>query len=135
MAADPTWVTPLCHAQAIGMNFFELSSILWTSIISSTLYLHCIKNYDAKKVVDEYMPWYWLICIGIPSLTTTLPMVFERPIPFGFAGEWCWIDDAHDSLRFYFFYGRLLNDPCLREIFIVQYHRRVCSSAPFNNTV
>jgi cAMP receptor-like G-protein coupled receptor len=54
MEANPNLVTPTCLAQAIGDNFFELSSVLWTTAIAWTLYATVMWRW---QIEDSYRNW------------------------------------------------------------------------------
>lgn len=82
----PSWQSEgLCLAQAIILNFSELSSVLWTSVICLTIYRSVVLE---KKDGWKYEMYYLLYAFGIPLTLNFLPMLTNS---FGEAEGWCWI--------------------------------------------
>lgn len=82
----PWWQSyEMCIAQAIILNFSGLSSILWTSVISFTIYRSVVLE---KKDGWKYEMYYLLYAFGIPLAMNFLPMLTSS---FGKAEGWCWI--------------------------------------------
>lgn len=89
----------LCVTSGAMVQFFLLSSLLWTSCIAHLLYsILC-----GYKEPEKYEWLYHLISWGLPFLVTVLLMAMGS---FGEAGEWCWIDD--ELMRYVCLYAPLL---------------------------
>ena len=94
-------ITPACLAQAIGSSFFELSSVLWTTAIATTLYLFVWRRMAAEEV-ERKLPLFALVCIGAPLLLALLPLADAS---YGPAGAWCWIRSTRPAWVFAQFYA------------------------------
>jgi hypothetical protein len=94
-------ITPACLAQAIGSSFFELSSVLWTTAIATTLYLFVWQRMAAEEV-ERKLPLFALVCIGAPLLLALLPLADAS---YGPAGAWCWIRSTRPAWVFIQFYA------------------------------
>jgi len=93
-------VTTLCMAQAVGDNFFELASVLWTAALAAHLYMAVIwrwKLSDTWSTVGKFAA----VCYGVPLILTIVPGALKA---FGPAGESCWIVDRLSYLRWVCFY-------------------------------
>lgn len=95
-------MTPQCYAQAVGLSFFELSSVLWTSTIATTLYLSVVRQLRQEQV-EAWLPWFFVVCWGAPAILTALPFLDSA---YGVAGSWCWIVESQDKWRLIQFYGK-----------------------------
>jgi hypothetical protein len=100
MQQDPSIVTTTCMAQAVGDNFFELASVLWTTAIAATLYMTVMWR---KRIEDTWLTWakYACWCYGIPLVLTIVPGAVGA---FGASGSECWIKESHFAWRFIAFY-------------------------------
>ncbi len=97
---SPTTGTAACVVQGIGEQWFQLSSIIWTTIISYTLWNAVINRKDSAKL----MPYYLAVGYGVPFLTSMIPLFTDSYVNTGF---WCWFDASTTEgtvLRFLFFY-------------------------------
>ncbi len=75
-----------CVAQGFLINFSELSSICWTSMISLLIYLGTFA--DITKISKIY--WYFsLYSYGLPSILSFGPLITKS---YGPAGAWCWMN-------------------------------------------
>jgi hypothetical protein len=80
----------MCYTQALLIQYFELSSMLWSVSIAWTLYQAFIKEnveYSAMRI-QQHMKKYCLVCFGIPTVMTILPFF---TMSYGDSGGWCWI--------------------------------------------
>lgn len=82
---DPDDDSSLCTTQAIMISFFELSSVLWTTMIAFTL-TTLIK--DQTKDVTQLIGRMHAFCWGVPLLLALLPLTTSS---YGDSGGWCWI--------------------------------------------
>lgn len=103
MNADPSYVSGVCYFQAIGDNFFELASVLWTTAIAATLYATVIWR---MKLVDNRgtLLRFSAFCFGLPLILTIAPAADGA---FGAAGGACWIKESKAYWRFISFYAPL----------------------------
>jgi len=103
LIGNPTDQSGLCTFQGFMQQLFQLSSILWTTAISTTLYRAVVKRMGSK----ELMMRYHLICSGVPTLFALLPLTTSS---YGNTAAWCWIYVEEDSptigqlWRFFLFY-------------------------------
>jgi hypothetical protein len=99
--ADPSLPTPTsCLVQAVGDNFFELSSVLWTSTIALVLYATVVWRAppeDSWRTLARFAS----VCLGVPLLLTVAPGAAGA---FGAAGSECWIRNSHWPWRLVAFF-------------------------------
>lgn len=81
---SPTTDTALCTLQGFLQQLFQLSSILWTTAIATTLYRAVVKQTGSQ----ELLPRFHLVCSGIPALFALLPLLTSS---YGNTAAWCWI--------------------------------------------
>jgi hypothetical protein len=88
---------PLCIAQAFIQNFFDMSVICWTTLISRVTILGTKKVYADIRKMKVKMYLYFLYGYICPFLFSIGPYLTNS---YGWAGAWCWIDlykpDAYD---------------------------------------
>lgn len=72
--------------QAIFINFGELASICWTSVIAWTLFKSVVKQ--RLDIIETYELKMHLFAYGVPFLFTIGPATIDY---YGEAGGWCWI--------------------------------------------
>ncbi|KRX01860.1 hypothetical protein PPERSA_00482 [Pseudocohnilembus persalinus] len=76
----------VCKVQAFLINYGELSSILWTTVIAWVLYqkivIQRIQNYN------QYEMKMFFYAYLIPMFFSFIPIMTED---YGNAGAWCWI--------------------------------------------
>eukprot|EP00002_Diphylleia_rotans_P035943 TRINITY_DN7880_c0_g1_i1.p1 TRINITY_DN7880_c0_g1~~TRINITY_DN7880_c0_g1_i1.p1 ORF type:complete len:306 (+),score=46.24 TRINITY_DN7880_c0_g1_i1:50-967(+) len=89
----------ICDAQGALIQYFNLSTFLWTLAISYSIFKVVFSTQSQFSLEMRYIH---LLCWGIP-LACSATLVFSGKI--GPAGIWCWIEDPTDPLRFFFFYG------------------------------
>lgn len=93
----------LCQAQAAIMQWGDISSILWISVMSgNVLLVLCFK----KGLTDlrEYEKWYLLLCYGLPIFLAVPPLFVRDPLMYADTNLWCWISDDYKDLRMYLFF-------------------------------
>jgi len=105
-----------CIAQGYAMEFFRLSSFMWTGCFAVHLYQIIWKNIKDPEV---YELWYHITAWGIPTLVCIYFVVQDQE-GVQMMGQtdrpWCWIRDfSHDKwqefgahLQYLMFYGPLL---------------------------
>lgn len=100
MEANPNIVTTTCMAQAVGDNFFELSSVLFTTAIAWTLHQTVMYR---KQIEDSWRNWakYCAVCYGVPLILTIAPGAAGA---FGATGSECWIKADQVGWKFGVFF-------------------------------
>jgi hypothetical protein len=96
-------ITPVCLSQAIGSSFCELSSVLWTTAIATTLYLFVWRRM-APEEIERLLPRFVLVCCGVPLVMALLPLADAS---YGPSGAWCWIRASRPAWIFAQFYAPL----------------------------
>lgn len=84
---DPPTCSALCYIQGFTQQWFQVSSVLWTTAIAFTLYMSAVKG----KVVDEIEIHEFkikLFCWGVPLVLATIPFMTSS---YENTGGWCWI--------------------------------------------
>jgi hypothetical protein len=76
-----------CIAQGVLMNFGEISSICWTSILALSIYLGT-KSTEIKKISNTYYIFFFIYAYGMPLILTIGPLASQA---IGPAGPWCWM--------------------------------------------
>ena len=75
----------LCTSQAVLQQFFELSSVLWATVISTTLHLAMRRvEIDERRRRRAAYAFTW----GTSALFALLPLSTSS---YGASGAWCWI--------------------------------------------
>ena len=87
---DPRDNTILCTSQAIIQSFFELASVLWTTIIAYTLFRLIISQKTSAHLIYKFHAFAW----GISLIACVLPLSTDS---YGNSGSWCWIAIPLDS--------------------------------------
>ncbi|GMH99045.1 hypothetical protein TrVE_jg9166 [Triparma verrucosa] len=80
----------LCTAQAMIMSFFELASVLWTTVIALTLFRLII----LQRTSSHLIKYYHVFCFGVPFVSMFLPLLTNS---YGDSGAWCWISTPTDE--------------------------------------
>ncbi len=85
-----------CSIQTILTNIFPLAGIFWTTVISCILFtiIHKI-NVGNHEITFEW--WVHLICWGIPTLVTLLPLSTEDYGTHDGEDGWCFLRPRDDS--------------------------------------
>ena len=99
---NPADNTGLCTFQGLAMQFFQFSSILWSTAIALTLYRAVVKRTET----DGLMKHFHILCFGVPGVFCLLPLTTTS---YGNTGAWCWIQaaghrDAGTWWRLFIFY-------------------------------
>eukprot|EP01114_Cavostelium_apophysatum_P002622 TRINITY_DN12322_c0_g1_i1.p1 TRINITY_DN12322_c0_g1~~TRINITY_DN12322_c0_g1_i1.p1 ORF type:complete len:307 (-),score=10.47 TRINITY_DN12322_c0_g1_i1:71-991(-) len=87
----------LCEIQAGMLQFFMISSTLWTLAISVSLYQVFVleKNEDTKAMRFSFA-FYQIFVWGYSGATVAVCFYFHK---FASAGPWCWIPSSKDPFR------------------------------------
>ena len=85
-------ISSACVAQGVLINFSELCSICWTTIIAFSVYLSTKNN--AINLIPKYYIFYFLYAIGIPLCFAISPLFSES---YGPAGAWCWLNTKNHN--------------------------------------
>lgn len=91
----------LCTAQGFLIEWADISSILWVSVMSVNILLILVFT---KSLADlrKYEKFYILICYGIPFVFA-VPPLFTANF-YGDATLWCWIGSKYQDFRMYLLY-------------------------------
>lgn len=89
----------LCLVQAMGLQFFLGSSLLWTMCISLSLMFAFYADKFETFELSQNMKFYHIICWGIPFVSVVLCFAFGR---YADVGPWCFL--VPDSLFRLFYY-------------------------------
>ena len=73
-----------CTVQAMLMNYFELASILWTTVVALTLFRLIILQTTSSHLLGHFIVY----CNAIPLAVTMLPLINGS---YGPTGSWCWV--------------------------------------------
>lgn len=76
-----------CIAQGVFINFSELSSICWTTIIAYSIFLSTKST--GINLIPKYYLYFFIFSYGLPMLLTVIPLFFNG---YGPAGAWCWLN-------------------------------------------
>eukprot|EP00871_Galdieria_phlegrea_P001930 jgi/Galph1/2738/GphlegSOOS_G1401.1 len=91
----------LCSLEAIGNQFFYLSSFIWVTCIAHQLYSVFVRN--SKQTSSHTMIFYHSFAWGFPAITVFLLLVAGKlDSSSDKTYEWCWISE--NSWRFALFY-------------------------------
>ena len=75
----------LCTSQAVLQQFFELASVLWATVIATTLHL-AIRRVDVAERRRRRAAYAFSWCL--PLAVAVLPLTTSS---YGASGAWCWI--------------------------------------------
>jgi len=96
----------------LSIQFFFISSILWTTAIAVNIFLVAVLKKDIKDI--ERYEYVFHIVIWILSLSLTVPLYIldnnnqNSALPImGNATLWCWITNDYGKYRMIFFFGPL----------------------------
>lgn len=93
-------VSAQCYVQSLFDNFFELSSVLWTTAIAATLHMTVMWRWQLRDdwaTLGRFAAW----CYGVPLLLTVLPL-FDGA--YGASYTACWIRPEKVYWEFITFY-------------------------------
>jgi hypothetical protein len=74
-----------CIVQAVLQSFFNLSSVLWTTCIATTLFSSLLRRKPIDDIAVSYFPWYVVVSNGVPAVLTIIPGAMKA---YGAAGAW-----------------------------------------------
>jgi len=97
--------TLICTIQAVFIQFWELSSILWSSCIAFHAY-QAICRKKRGETLQTYIKFYCGVCYIVPGVLAVIPFLLDGA--YGFAGVWCWITVEYRFVRFALYYMILL---------------------------
>ncbi|KAG8458890.1 hypothetical protein KFE25_004224 [Diacronema lutheri] len=86
-----TETSTLCYVQALGLLYFNLASITWTSCFAFTLYRDVVPSYR-RFALRKYEVYFHALCWPLPGV---LSLVCWRLKLLGDAGSWCAIRSSH----------------------------------------
>jgi hypothetical protein len=96
----------LCQLQAAGQQWGDISSILWTCMISINLIWIMFRG-RAVEDLQRYTHLHLVICFLLPVIWAIVP-IFVRPENsvrmYGDADLWCWISPKHSTAQMMLFY-------------------------------
>ena len=84
-----------CMAQAIILNFFTLSGVLWTTYIAISLYSIIVRN---NMFFEKYFKHTLVFIIVICLIVTMIPYFTES---YGRVSGWCWINSDRQKIGFF----------------------------------
>jgi len=88
---NPTSSTTLCTFQGFLQTFFELSSLLWVTLIAWTLWRKVVLQRDSRQDLVKYS----VFSFGISLIAAILPLTTSS---YGSAGGWCWITSTGNNV-------------------------------------
>eukprot|EP00470_Lotharella_oceanica_P013337 CAMPEP_0170182584 /NCGR_PEP_ID=MMETSP0040_2-20121228/28293_1 /TAXON_ID=641309 /ORGANISM="Lotharella oceanica, Strain CCMP622" /LENGTH=341 /DNA_ID=CAMNT_0010428051 /DNA_START=181 /DNA_END=1204 /DNA_ORIENTATION=- len=102
---NPSDGSAACYTQAIMIQFFGLSSMLWTVTIAYTVDRVYLKGRSIEEAAEIKKTFHYIVW-GISLLLTILPATTGN---YGQSTGWCWIDvkenaEAGTAWRFVTFY-------------------------------
>lgn len=86
-----TETSALCYTQAVGLLYFNLASIMWTSCFAFTLYRDVVPSYR-RFALRKYEVFFHSACWTLPGV---LSAACWRLRLLGDAGSWCAIRSSH----------------------------------------
>lgn len=84
----------MCYSQAVVMSFFELASVLWTTVIAFTLYRLIIEQKTSTHLIYRFHAF----AFGLPAVFSLLPFTTGS---YGNVGAWCWITTDADATGYF----------------------------------
>ena len=94
----------LCLLQAVGLLYFNLSSILWTCCFAFTLYRDVVPSYR-RQALRRYEAYFHMLCWPVPAGLTLAASYFGD---LGDAGSWCALSLQYSEQYLICFYLPLL---------------------------
>lgn len=95
----------LCELQAVGLLYFNLASILWTSCFAFTLYRDVVPSHR-RHALRKYELYFHALCWPLPAVLTSACSYF------GYLGDgssgWCALSLGYSRQYLLCFYGPLL---------------------------
>ncbi|KAI9593078.1 slime mold cyclic AMP receptor-domain-containing protein [Syncephalis fuscata] len=100
---------PFCQLQAAGMQWGDISSILWTGMISINL-IWIMYRGRAVDDIQKYERRHLIICYAAPLIWAIVPIfiyVDGTTRIYGNADLWCWVTPRLPTAQIILFYGPL----------------------------
>jgi len=89
----------LCTIQAMGLQFFLCSSLLWTMCISLSLAFAFYSDKFENFELSHNMKYYHFLCWGYPTVTVFISLLSNR---FADIGPWCFLV-PHTYFRLFYY--------------------------------
>ena len=120
----------LCYIQAGSIQFFSLSSFLWTSFIAHHCY-SCFVGLLPKHILDWQTKLYIFLGFFIPGITVGIAS------GLGSFGQtegrvWCWIKSSDNILRYALYYVPLLFVWLFNAVILILISRELDNSLSFH---
>ncbi|RKP08992.1 slime mold cyclic AMP receptor-domain-containing protein [Thamnocephalis sphaerospora] len=96
----------LCQLQAVGQQWGDISSILWTCMISINLIWIMFRG-RAVDDLHRYNRLHLAICFVFPIVWAVVPVFAHpagQPRVYGDADLWCWVVSVYPQLQLILFY-------------------------------
>lgn len=74
--AHPLREHPLCQAQAIGIQFGETSSFLWSLMVCIYLYLSAVSNLSTDRA-KKFLPAFLVVGFVVPIIPVIVVSVYD----------------------------------------------------------
>lgn len=103
MAAGTRATDAQCYAQALGNAEFELSSVMWTSVIAAVLWAQVTRAVRPERI-DRAFRYLSLFAWGVPAALALLPLAAQGADVYGASGSWCWLRAPYAGWIFGVFY-------------------------------
>jgi len=97
----------LCDLQALGLLYFNLASILWTSCFAFALYRDVVPSYR-RQALRKYEVYFHGLCWPVPAILTTGCFHFGYLREAGDGKGWCALGLGYSRQHLACFYGPLL---------------------------
>jgi hypothetical protein len=91
-----------CYIQSFLTNYFPLTSIFWTVVITYLLFDILQKPHLQRKKTMEIDLWVHLVCWGLPLLLTLLPLTTTDYGTFDGEDGWCFLRPRNGSPKWTF---------------------------------
>jgi uncharacterized membrane protein YgcG len=91
-----------CYIQSFLTNYFPLTSIFWTVVISYLLFDILQKPHLQKKKIMKIDYWVHFLCWGFPLLLTLLPLTTTDYGTFDGEDGWCFLRPRSSSPKWTF---------------------------------
>ena len=84
---NPVSCSAACTVQGFIMQWFNVSSVLWTTAISFVLFMCAIRGHRVEKI-EAHENKLRLFCWLVPLFIATIPLMANS---YEDTGGWCWI--------------------------------------------
>ena len=85
----------LCQIQGFSVQFFCLTSVLWTGVIALFLYMQVILQ---KEDIEKYFRILLLITLSLSIIFAVIPLIRRD---YAYVGGWCWITTSNERAIIY----------------------------------